>query len=841
MSEESETTHAPPRHLALPAIAVFLVSMAVIGLELALMRCLAIASWHHFSYLVISTALLGFGASGTLLTLVGQRMERHFELWSAFIALAFAFSVPITFRIAQTLPLNIQYAFYSLPQAGLAILYHALIFIPFLLGALVIGFALMHFSEDIHLVYGSNLVGSGMGGVCMIIMMYLLPATHLLYVVAALGLLCSICWIIQAACLPSRLITPRHAFALSCVALLVSGILTGHEIHSELPLRVDEYKTLATMQRWEADGQAEHRLTRHGPHGQVDVYDSRRFHDTLFAGFTASGAPPDQSKLLINGSAMGTIYRINNSDDAPILDHTPMSLPYRLLDTPKTLLLGTTGGTNIWLARRWDARQIQAVQRNPQIVDLMRGPLAQISGDIYSLPEVDATTEDSRLFLERTDNDYDLIQIVRSQGMAAGAGGMQGMQEDYLLTIEGFALALRRLRPGGMLSITRSTQSPPRDNLKFLFTAVRALQQMGVDDASDHIAIFHNYLSVITLVSPEPFSPSQCEKLQTAREELRLDVDWGPCETLKPSNSIAEMSGPEDHHLSWYHHAASQLFEGNGQQLLDDWVYDIRPATDNSPYFYNFFRWKSVPVLREAFGTGWFRKAEMGYLIVLGTLGEVLVLGAILILLPLLWLRRNKQDSAGPIRGRLPTATYFLLLGVTFMMVEMALIIRFTHFLGDPILSAGGVLSIFLLFTGLGSSLSRKLVHPPARAIRVAVLGIALISLSYEFLLDPIFSAGASWPLWLRFITSLGLSAPLAFLMGWPFPNGLARVQEGSPPLVPWAWSANGFASVAGSPIAVLLAVSHGFSTVMLTGIILYGCAAVVAHWLPHHHEPMPE
>ncbi|MFW6457055.1 MAG: SAM-dependent methyltransferase, partial [Planctomycetota bacterium] len=270
-----------------------------------------------------------------------------------------------------------------------------------------------------------------------------------------------------------------------------------------------------------------------------------------------------------------------------------------------------------------------------------------------------------------------------------------------------------------------------------------------------------------------------------------------------------------------------------GEDFMRDWVYNIRPATDDSPYFYNFFRWKSIPVLRQTFRHDWFQKAEMGYLIVLGTLGEVIIIGAILILLPLLWLRRRRPDTSHPVGGKLATLVYFLLLGVTFMMVEMALIIRFHHFLGDPILSAGGVLSAFLVFSGLGSSLSRRIVPRPVTAIGAAVIGIGIIGISYELLLDPIFAAAASWPLWARFTSTIVLTAPLAFLMGWPFPNGLAKIQSGSPSLIPWAWSANGFASVAGTPITLLLATSRGFSSVMLVGVGLYVCAAVVAWKLP--------
>ena len=816
----------------LPSLAVFLVSVAIIGLELALMRCLSVASWHHFSYLVISTALLGFGASGTLLSLVGDRLKKRFSCWIIVFALAFAVSVPLAFRAAQALPLNFQYAFYSIRQAGLALAYHLIILIPFLLGALVIGFALMQFPENVHTVYGANLLGSGAGGVWMIFMMYLLPETQLLYAVSVMGGLSAAFWLGHAVIAPNSPISTGRAVTVGASALLCGALLAILETGAPLELRIDEYKMLASLERQTARGNASRRLTRHGPRGRLDVYDSPLFHDALFAGLTTTNAAPRQSKILLNGQPTGTVYRISNPDEAPILDHTIMSLPYRLIDRADALLLGETGGTNVWLARRWDARRITAVQRNPQLVQLMKGPLSDISGQVFSQPGVTATAESPRLFLERTDQTYDIIQVIRTQGMAAGTSGMQAMQEDYLLTVEGFSLALERLKPNGLLCVTRSMQSPPRDNIKVFLTAVRALERLGVEEPSRHVVLLHNYLAATTVVASRPFGADRCDKLRRACESLRLDVDWSPCPHLEPSNTIARIPGPDDSDLSWYHHAASSVFSSNANQFLRRWVYDVRPATDDSPYFYNFFRWQSVPVLRRTFGRAWFRKAEVGFLMVLGTLAEVIVVGAVLILLPLFWLRRRESTTV-PVRGRLPTLTYFLLLGVTFMMVEMALIIRFAHFLGDPILSAGGMLSAFLVFSGLGSSCSNRIIRRPTYAIGTAVLGIAAIGVSYEFLLEPVFSAGASWPVAARFLTSVLLAAPLAFLMGWPFPNGLAKVQAGSPPLVPWAWSANGFASVAGTPIAVLLAVAHGFSTVMVLGVVLYGCDGLVAWKLP--------
>src|SRR3989304_5902894 len=48
-------------------LALLLVSAATLAYELALMRAFSLTLWHHFAYMVISIALLGFGASGTFL------------------------------------------------------------------------------------------------------------------------------------------------------------------------------------------------------------------------------------------------------------------------------------------------------------------------------------------------------------------------------------------------------------------------------------------------------------------------------------------------------------------------------------------------------------------------------------------------------------------------------------------------------------------------------------------------------------------------------------------------------------------------------------------------------
>jgi len=71
--------------------AIALLSAAAIAYELLLTRLFAITLWHHFAYMVISLALLGYGASGTLLVFARHLLLKRFSL--SFAAFATAFGV----------------------------------------------------------------------------------------------------------------------------------------------------------------------------------------------------------------------------------------------------------------------------------------------------------------------------------------------------------------------------------------------------------------------------------------------------------------------------------------------------------------------------------------------------------------------------------------------------------------------------------------------------------------------------------------------------------------------------------------------------------------------------
>ena len=804
------------------AASIFAVSAAVIALELALMRCLSVASWHHFAYLVISTALMGFGASGTLLSLVGERIERNFRDWNWGLILLFALCSPLCFRVAQTLPLEVRYVLYSSTQAAWMVLYHLLILIPFLIGGTLIGLSLMHFRGRVHAIYGANLSGSGAGGALITGCMFLLAPGELLYIVSGMALVVALLWI-----RPFRGRGRVRGVVWAVLALL----LLAEAFFWPVSTRVDSYKMLATLQRWEKQSSATQLLTRNGPRAHLTVYESPRLHQTLFAGLTAAEAPPEQLMILADGSPAATVFKVDSPEEAEILDHTPMSVPYRLIDRPNVLLLGEAGGVNVWLALRLGAEHVTVVQSNPQIVELMKGALSDESGRVFLRQNVTVVKSDPRLFLERREKRYDIIQLVTTEEMTAGSSGLHSLSEDFLLTTEGLSLCLGHLTERGMLSATRGVQMPPRDNIKLFASLVKALESRGVKESGQHLLQYRNYLAATTLASRTQLRAEVLDQFGKVRERLGLETTWLPGGKVQANKQ--NQPGADQRQKMSLARAARRILSPQRQKFYESWVYNVRPASDDSPYFHNFFRWDSLWWFAETYGSHWVQRLELGYIVLAFSLVEVAIIGATLILLPLLWLRRKAPAQ----KGRLATAAYFLSLGLAFMMVEMTYIMEFTRFLGNPIYAAAGMVTAFLMFSGLGSATVRRIAPSPAHAIPIAAVVIAACVALYMGVIRDILPQFASWPTAARVLLAIVIVAPIAFMMGWMFPGGLSMVQEGAPPLVPWAWGVNGFASVAASPAAVLLAIAWGYSNVLITAVALYLLAAAISVKLPGGDE----
>ncbi len=145
----------------------------------------------------------------------------------------------------------------------------------------------------------------------------------------------------------------------------------------------------------------------------------------------------------------------------------------------------------------------------------------------------------------------------------------------------------------------------------------------------------------------------------------------------------------------------------------------------------------------------------------------------------------------------------------------------FTSYLAHPVWASSTVLSAFLLFAGVGSSLTGLWTRDLQRIHLMIIAGVLLTIIVQTVTLDVLRDATDHYSLITRIIIVYLYLAPLAVLLGMVFPIGIKRLGKGSSPLIPWGWCVNGCASVTGALAAPLIAMQWGFDQLLWTS---FGC-----------------
>ncbi|MCP3903913.1 MAG: hypothetical protein GY715_09790 [Planctomycetes bacterium] len=789
------------------------VSAAALGFEIALMRVLLVASWHHFAFLVISVALLGFGVSGTVLCLGRRRLLAHATGALGVLALLTAISMPVVVAVARHIPVEGRLvAALAGRQVGAWIGYWLLLLVPFVFAAMVIGLALMTARRRVATVYAANLLGSAIGAVAIMLAMDHVAPAWLPVVTGAAALVAIVPW-------------PMRGRLVATAAVVLGA---GAWLALDPPeIRVDPYKYGAHVARLEAQGDAERVAQAWSPRGVVEIFRGDTFHELPFLSVNAD--PPRLAPIVIDGHWSGAVLAAGSPDAAAVVDDTLPSVPYALLDDgPKAvLLLGEVGGANAWLAVRRGASAVDWVQPDAKLVALLDALPDDDGSAVIRRPDVHMVIADPRHFLARPPRRYGLIQLVAIESMSAGSGGVGGLGENHLVTVQGLAAALRALDDDGTLTVCRGIQSPPRDNLKLLGTLTSALGSLGVEQPREHVVIVRDYLAVCTMVRREPWPEDTAGRVRDLCATRDLTPVWFPGIRADELNRPDELPGPPDAPGDWYHHAAARVTPDGLPTLARRWMFDIRPPTDDRPFFGDFCRLRGVAALRLAFGDLWLTRAELAYLFALAATTLIGVVAAAVTLLPLAALRSVRRA-----RGKRATAAYFTAIGLGYLLLEMVLLSRLTHLIGDPVRAAATTIASFLLFSGVGSLLAQRFPAAPVRRLIGALVVLGVLVLVAIVPVATHLAGGA--PLAARCVVAVAVTAPLALLMGLPMPTALMRLDRAAPALIPWAWGLNGFASVLAAPLAVVLAMTWGYWVTAAVALAVYLVAALVFARLPY-------
>lgn len=782
---------------------VGLFSGALLLFQVTLTRLFSVAQFYHFAFLVVSLALLGFGASGSVLA-VWPRLRS--TRWRPLYALGFGPATIISYLILNRWSFDSYAIAWDRTQVWRLLINLFLLAAPFSFAGALIGALLADPQLAAGRIYGANMIGSAAGAALAPLLLATLGDERIIVLSCAVAALAAL--LLEDSPHRDRWVEAASGVTLT---LAVIGIVFPPEA---LDIQPSPYKSLS-LYRLNPDARLE--PPRYNAYSRLDIVHSSTIHAAPGLSMAYLGTPPPEIGLLVDGDNLMPVVQ---APAAPpeFARWMPASLAFGLYTNPDVLVLGAGGGLDVWIALQNGARAVIAVEPNSLIYDVLHGDLREWSG--LDDPRVKLVHQEVRTYVRQTERRFDVVQLTLNDTYRPVTSGAFTLTENYTLTVEAFRAYLDRLKDGGVLVVTRWLQTPPSEELRTLGLIVEALDQRG-DDPAQHIVAFRSFQTATFLVKATPFVSGEVDLILAGTGRLKYDMILAPDLPLDTINRYARLSEPV-----YYDTFMALLNAEDRADFYADYDFDVRPPTDNHPFFFHFFKWRQTPQILNNMGRVWQPFGGSGFFVLVALLGFSVIAAVMFVILPMaLRARFRYAIRTTGMSHSVRIGLYFGSLGISYLLIEMATIQQFVLILGQPTLALATVIATLLLFSGIGSTFS---IHLPwARMLGILVL----LTLVWPWFIHAAAGILLTLPLVVRWPLSLLVLAPLGVLMGVPFARGVAALHS-KPDLVPWAWAINGSASVISAVLAVLIALTVGFNGVLWCGGILYGVArlAIISH-----------
>ncbi len=754
--------------------------------------------WYHFAFMSISLALLGGAVAGVFVYLFAhrlpaERVQKHLG-WST---LLFSVTIAVCFVLFLQIPFHVNLLRPPLrPQAvlRLAVIYLDLA-VPFFLGGVGITLALSRWNEKVGRVYFSDLLGAGIGCLLSVLALNQLGGPGAILGAALIAGLSALLFG-----------SGRQRWLSAGWLVLLLTLLAFRNQASFLHIvstKAGDIDQERIFERWNS-------------FSRVTVHE----HWTPYPfgwGMSLIHQEPDPGHrlLLIDSSAGTPIQRFNGDlNTIQFLRDDVTSFAYYLLDQLNVLVIGPGGGRDVLTALVFGSGQVTGVELNPAIIEAVRNDFGEYSGRVYDQPGVQVVVDDARRFIAGSSDRYDLIQASVIDTWAATTAGAFALSENGLYTREAFQSYYQHLKPAGILSVSRwYLQDQPAETLRLILLGMEAWEREGVAQPAEHVMVVvnpENWLApeamATALFKRSPFTREQVERAQQEAERLGFVLLYAPGLPAEDNPAAAAVLAPDR------------------RAYINAYPLDISPPTDDRPFFFSLARLGHL-LNRDWYTSVVYRKSVEALNVLTSLLGIATVAAGLFVLGPLGVARRRQREAAGRSRW----LAYFAMLGLGFMLVEIPVVQRMTLYLGHPTYALAVVLFSLLIFSGVGSLTTQQVA--PIAAVRVLSqrIPVLMLLILLQAFAGPLLLKGTqTWPLALRIGTTVGMLAPLGFLMGMPFPLGWKWVSQNGAAATPWLWGINGALSVVGSVLAALASIQLGFRATMLLGLVAYGLAWAV-------------
>src|SRR5436305_661226 len=791
----AEPTTTATASLRLPLV-IAVVSCASLLLELALTRLFSVVLFYHFAFLAISVALLGLGAGGVFAhlfrtTLSQWSIERLGSSLLATNSVIMLVVLEVVLHSAVSLSLELR----NFEKLTVIYLVSA---VPFIITGLLFSVVFARETAQISRLYRFDLIGGALACLMLVPVLKVLGAPNAVHCAAVLMAI--------AARLFSG--TDRQKTVSIVIAVAYAVLIAAN--HSGKIIDIIYAKGLRRDASWV-------QFARWNALSRVEV-DQVGLAKYIVIDADASTAimnvdPAEWARDVPVGSDPGTWKQSAPFNWKTDLMNAAPSLANVLRPRGDFAIIGPGGGVDVLRAVANGSRDVTGIEINPLIANtIMRGSYADYAHHLYERPEVHLHVADGRSYLRSSGDRYDVVQMTLVDTWASTAAGAYALSENNLYTVEAFREYFDHLRPDGLIAITRWEFRQPREALRAVSQATEALHQLGIADPRENFIVAsdgpldQDGRPVIVLAKKAPFTAGEVNAVRAHVTSHPKLVSLYLPGNENPENAFARLIRSND----------PRGFAANYQ-------YNVAPVLDSSPFF--FFTLKTANAIADLRGTrgGMDWRVNLGIVI----LGMVLLISLVAVLAFLVIPLVYEPQSVHP---RILPLSYFIAVGLGYILVEITLIQRFVLFLGHPTYALTVVIFLMILASGAGSLTARRL-DVGTRAPKPILLIIVIAVVAYLGLLPVILRSLIGLNFAVKLLVSGALIVPLGFVMGMPFPTGLRLLDQssiGTTGLTEWAWAMNASASVLGSVLAMVIALHFGLNVTFFCGALAYTLAGLL-------------
>ncbi|MEI6807875.1 MAG: hypothetical protein WCN95_04070 [bacterium] len=795
--------------------AIFLAAFATLLYEVTATKIFEFSLWANYAYMVISTVMFGLGLSGVILTRWPRLLTSRETIFLPATTILTAISMITGFIAMNYVPIHLVYAPNGWPREvfSIAVVFFSL-GLPFVFFGLMISFLFDRRARLANVYYFADLLGAGLGAFALVPLIPIYQPQGLVVVCSLLTLGAAIFFILGSIKRPA---VAAVMVILTVVATITAIVNIAPGVAERVPLRVHLKKRSYNLDV--ADG---NRLEKWGwsALSRVDIasYDNTRKRVWIAGGINESAIIKFDGNFDKLRAKRPEVLKAA----AEILDYH--AIPHLLKTNHTVCVIGTSGGEDSIYTIMMGAKKVVGIEMDPMIAKFVTVDYKAYAGGLFT----DGTNseliiDEGRSYLRRANRKFDVIQVVNNFTPIAFQNGALNLSETSLFTVESFGEFYNSLNADGILGVSRYGSA------KLLATAVAMFRAKGMkpEEYSKHLFVCDGpgplWIMNTFLMKKSPFTPEEVDKMfeffaagKHGRKILYAPYRSQDLPKLE-SNLYYQLATSDDPSKFWR-----------------VGCFNFTPPTDDRPFFNRFKvlgerdlnrNPEQLPLLpTETRLTEGYnvldRRVPSGDLPPVIILMEALLLSLIFFGLPLL----SKKELRQTLRKQSRALGYFACLGVAFIAIEVCMIQRLVLFLGAPVYSIATVLGGMLVAAGLGS-LASGLFKASFTNVRRLLICVALVVLLLHFSIPLAEKYFLGSRLLVRVCIALGITGGAGFIMGMPMPTGIRFLKESGAGIIPWAWAANGFFSVVGSALSVMIASTLGFPVVFYSATILYALA----------------